>query len=105
MSKIHEANRQHWNSQATTWEERLNRDGRWRRCPREPELAFEGETLATIREMVGDLRDKQVCIIGSGDNMAGLCTCRTRGSRDLHRYFRGTIEASSRSCRTTRCVD
>ena len=70
MSKIHEANRQHWNSQATTWEERLNRDGRWRRCHKEPELAFEGETLATIREMVGDLRNKQVCIIGSGDNMA-----------------------------------
>ncbi len=70
MSKIHEANRQHWNSQAPTWEERLNRDGRWRRCHNEPELAFEDETLATIREMVGDLRDKQVCIIGSGDNMA-----------------------------------
>ena len=70
MSKIHEANRQHWNSRATIWEERLNRDGRWRRCHKEPELAFEGETLATIREMVGDLRNKQVCIIGSGDNMA-----------------------------------
>ena len=70
MIKIHEANRQHWNSQATTWEERLNRDGRWRRCHKEPELAFEGETLSTIREMVGDLRGKQVCIIGSGDNMA-----------------------------------
>ena len=48
MSKIHEANRRHWNNQATTWEERLNRDGRWRRCHKEPELAFEGETLATI---------------------------------------------------------
>ncbi len=70
MSKIHEANRRHWNNQAPTWEERLNRDGRWRRCHQEPELAFEGEALATIREMVGDLRDKQVCIIGSGDNMA-----------------------------------
>ena len=70
MSKIHEANRQHWNSQATTWEERLNRDGRWRRCDKEPELAFEGETLATIREMVGNLHNKRVCIIGSGDNMA-----------------------------------
>ena len=57
MSKIHEANRRHWNDQAPTWEERLNRDGRWRRCHKEPELAFEGETLATIREMVGDLRE------------------------------------------------
>lgn len=70
MSKIHEANRQHWDNQATRWEERLNRDGRWRRCDKEPEVAFEGETLTIIQEMVGDLRDKQVCIIGSGDNMA-----------------------------------
>ena len=70
MSKIHEANRRLWNNQATTWEERLNRDGRWSRCHKEPELAFEGGALATIREMVGDLRNKQVCIIGSGDNMA-----------------------------------
>ena len=44
--------------------------GRWRRCHKEPELAFEGETLATIQEMIGDLQDKQVCLIGSGDNMA-----------------------------------
>ena len=59
MNKIHEANRQHWNNQATTWEERLNRDDRWRKCHKKPELAFEGETPTTIREMVGDLRDKQ----------------------------------------------
>ena len=70
MTKIHEANRRLWNNQATTWEERLNRDGRWRRCHKEPELAFEGGALATIREMAGDLRNKQVCVIGSGDNMA-----------------------------------
>ncbi len=70
MSKIHEANRRLWNNQATTWEEHLNRDGRWSRCHKEPELAFEGGALATIREMVGDLCNKQVCIIGSGDNMA-----------------------------------
>ena len=42
MTKIHEANRRLWNNQAPTWEERLNRDGRWRRCHKEPELAFEG---------------------------------------------------------------
>ena len=70
MIKSHEANRRHWNNQAATWEERLNRDGRWRRCHKEPELAFEGEALSTIREMVGDLRNKQVYVIGSGDNMA-----------------------------------
>ena len=105
MIKIHEVNRQHWNNQATTWEERLNRDGHWHRCHKEPELAFEGETLATIREIVGDLRDKQVCVIGSGDNMAAYATFRIRGSRDFHRYFRGTIETSSKSCGSTRRVD
>ena len=45
MSKIHEANRRLWNNQAPTWEERLNRDGRWRKCHKEPELAFEAKHL------------------------------------------------------------
>lgn len=70
MIKIHEANRQLWNNMAADWEERLNRDDLWHRCHKEPELAFEGGTLDTIQEMVGTLRDKQVCVIGSGDNMA-----------------------------------
>ena len=67
---MHEANRRIWDEQATTWEDRLNRSDRWRRCHKEPELAFEGGTLGTIREMAGDLGGKQVCIIGSGDNLA-----------------------------------
>ena len=70
MNKIHEANRRRWDNQAGIWEERLNRADRWHRCDKEPELAFKGEALATIRETVGDLGDKRVCIIGSGDNMA-----------------------------------
>lgn len=70
MNKIHEANRRRWDNQAGTWEERLNRADLWHRCHKEPELAFKGEAFATIREAVGDLRDKRVCIIGSGDNMA-----------------------------------
>ena len=68
--KIHEANRKLWNEQAEIWEERLNRADHWHRCHKEPELAFKGEAFATIREIAGDLRDKRVCIIGSGDNMA-----------------------------------
>ena len=70
MNKIHEANRRCWNNEAVIWEERLNREDRWHRCHKEPELAFEGEALETIREMVGNLRNKQACVIGSGDNVA-----------------------------------
>lgn len=55
---------------AEDWEERLNRDGLWRRCHREPGLAFEGGALETIREMIGTFDGKQVCVIGSGDNLA-----------------------------------
>ncbi len=70
MNIIHEANRQRWDNQAGIWEERLNRADCWHQCHKEPELAFKGEALAAIREIVGDLRDKRVCVIGSGDNVA-----------------------------------
>ena len=72
MNQIHEANRQHWNSIADQWKERRDRDGLWRRCHKEPELVFEGGVLELIRESVGDIRTKDVCIIGSGDNLASF---------------------------------
>ncbi len=34
MNEIHEANRRRWDDMAADWEERLNRDGLWRRCHR-----------------------------------------------------------------------
>ncbi len=70
MNEIHEANRRRWNDMAGDWEERLNRDSLWRRCHREPELAFEGGALGTLREMVGTVDGRRVCVIGSGDNLA-----------------------------------
>ena len=70
MNEIHEANRRRWDEMAEDWEERLNRDGLWRRCHREPGLAFEGGALETIREMIGTFGGKRVCVIGSGDNLA-----------------------------------
>ena len=80
MNEIHEANRRQWDDMAADWEERLNRDGLWRRCHREPELAFEGWTLETIREMMGTLDGKRVCVIGSGDNMVA-CALASLGAR------------------------
>lgn len=70
MNEMHEANRRRWDEMAEDWEERLNRDGFWRRCNREPRLAFEGGALETIREMMGTIGGKRVCVIGSGDNLA-----------------------------------
>ncbi len=80
MNEIHEANRRRWDDMAGDWEERLNRDGLWRRCHREPGLAFEGRALETIREMMGTLDGKHVCVIGSGDNLAA-CALAGLGAR------------------------
>lgn len=70
MNEIHEANRKRWNEMAGDWEDRLNREGLWRRCHKEPGLAFDAGALETIREMMVTLRGRRVCVIGSGDNLA-----------------------------------
>lgn len=70
MNETHEANRRRWNEMAGDWEDRLNREGFWRRCHKEPGLAFDGGALETIRELTGPIRGKDVCVIGSGDNLA-----------------------------------
>lgn len=71
-NRMHEANRQRWNSRADIWEERSNREDRWHRCHKEPDLAFEGGALQLIQTVSGGLSNKKVCVIGSGDNMAAF---------------------------------
>jgi SAM-dependent methyltransferase len=72
LDKLHEANRRYWDNLAPDWERLRDRDGLWRRCSREPALAFEGRALDFIREAVGrgwgDLHGTRACVIGSGDN-------------------------------------
>jgi len=72
MTEAHEANRRYWNAEAPRWEELSDRDGLWRRCPEHPEIAFEGGALETILSSTGELADRDVCIIGSGDNYAAF---------------------------------
>lgn len=72
MNRMHEANRQRWNSRADIWEERSNREDRWHRCHKDPDLAFEGGALQLIQEVSGGISNKKVCVIGSGDNMAAF---------------------------------
>ena len=45
MNEYHEANRRHWDAAAAAWRELRERDGLWKRCASEPELAFDGEAL------------------------------------------------------------
>lgn len=71
MNDMHEANRRFWDATAAEWRLR-DRDELWRRCPEEPEVAFEGEALETIREFLGGLEGKSACVIGSGDNYAAF---------------------------------
>ena len=70
MNLMHEANRRYWN-EVTEWWERLEEEGDlWRRCPSEPDLAFAGGALGLVREVAGAMSDKDVCVVGSGDNHA-----------------------------------
>ena len=68
--KSMKSNRKYWNASTPEWQ-KLD-EGDWRKCPQQPELAFEGNTLEIIKEFVGDLRGKRVCVIGSGDNYAAF---------------------------------
>ena len=73
MNRIHEANRQYWNStRASKTERQTENAGLWQLCCKEPNLAFDCEALEIIHEFVADLDGKDVCIIGSGDNHAAF---------------------------------
>ena len=72
MNEHHEANRRHWDNAAAAWRELRDRDGLWRRCALDPELAFEGEALEQIRRCYPELPGRRVCVIGSGDNYASF---------------------------------
>ena len=54
-----EANRRHWDAAAAAWRELRERDGLWKRCASEPELAFEGEALQQIRRFYPVLSGRQ----------------------------------------------
>jgi SAM-dependent methyltransferase len=72
VPQAHDANRRHWDAMALDWKRLRDQDGLWRRCHQEPRLAFEGRALETLRECAGDLREKRVCVVGSGDNYAAF---------------------------------
>jgi 2-polyprenyl-3-methyl-5-hydroxy-6-metoxy-1,4-benzoquinol methylase len=72
MKEFHEANRKHWDSAARRWRQLRDRDQLWRKVSEQPALAFDGGTLDLIRQFLGELAGKRVCVIGSGDNYAAF---------------------------------
>jgi ubiquinone/menaquinone biosynthesis C-methylase UbiE len=79
---MNQANQRYWDAMAPDWQALRDQDQLWRKCPQQPELAFDGEALAMIRQFVGDLHGKRVCVVGSGDNyaafaLAGMDACVT----------------------------
>ena len=72
MNTIHDSNRRYWDGAAESWEKLSDECGFWRRCVTEPDLAFAGGALELIREVGGDLSGKDVCVVGSGDNLAAF---------------------------------
>jgi SAM-dependent methyltransferase len=69
---MNQANQRYWDAMAPDWQKLRDQDQLWQQCPQQPELAFDGESLAMIRQFVGDLQDKQACVVGSGDNYAAF---------------------------------
>ena len=72
-NKIHEANRKYWDAASERWAEGADSRALWRRCPNEPQLVLCHNEL----EHLGDLSNRRVCVLGSGDNqvvfaLAGL---------------------------------
>ena len=66
MIKVHEANKKRWNVAAHAWAKMHDERGTWRTCHRDPKEVFTDTELHHL----GDLRGKQVCVLGSGDNLA-----------------------------------
>lgn len=66
MHTYHEANRAGWDAVSDDWQARVDAEGVWRRCAREPALVFAAEERAWL----GDIAGQAVCVLGSGDNLA-----------------------------------
>jgi len=66
MNEIHESNRACWNEWADWWRRRIDERGVWQKCHLDPTLVFSPGEMHCL----GDLKNKDVCVLGSGDNEA-----------------------------------
>ena len=68
MNSMHEANRRAWDAVSPHWQARVDDVGEWKRCHIDPGLALRKEEL----ECLGDIAGKEVCVLGSGDNLVAF---------------------------------
>src|SRR5512146_2786347 len=68
MNEMNKSNQHYWDAMASDWEALRDQDQLWRKCAKQPELAFDGEALPLIQHYVGDLQGKRALVIASGDN-------------------------------------
>jgi len=66
MNDPHEMNRACWNEMAQGWRDKADQRGTWRECPGNPMLVFSPGEMSFLN----DVRAKDVCVLGSGDNEA-----------------------------------
>jgi SAM-dependent methyltransferase len=63
-NRFHEANRRRWEAGSASWAHRADTRGIWKRCHLDPLLALHPAEL----KWFGDVADKRVAVLGSGDN-------------------------------------
>lgn len=66
MNKLHQANQHRWNLAADNWKKMHDQRGTWKICHQDPALVFIDKEL----EYLSDVKDKKICVLGSGDNLA-----------------------------------
>ena len=66
MNEFHQANRARWNLASKGWAAMHDRRGTWRHAHESPKETFTDLEL----ELLDDVAGKEVCVLGSGDNLA-----------------------------------
>ncbi len=51
---------------------RLEREHEWRECPNNPSLGFPRGSFKLINQFIKNFKDKDVCVLGSGDNFSSF---------------------------------
>jgi len=70
MREFHEANKRWWEITSDTWKDRVG--DTWRKCLTNPEIGLKKSSLELIERYVGNLNERAVCILASGDNLAAF---------------------------------
>lgn len=67
MNEMHEANRKAWDAVSPYWQKKVDasKAKEWRKCHLNPTIALNEKEL----EYLGDVSNKTVCVLGSGDNL------------------------------------